>query len=64
MQHEVLASIDELSFALGVGPPEHKDDMFSFAVECRYRRIRQFFPSFSLMTAGFVGLDSESSVEE
>ena len=60
----MLAAVDELPFTLCVRAPEHEHDMFAFLVECRNRRIGQFFPSFALMATGFVCLDRQRSVEQ
>jgi len=64
LQHEVFAAVDELPFALGVRAPQHKDYVLTFPVESGDGGIGQFFPTFALVTASLMRLDSERSVQQ
>ena len=64
LQHKVLAAVDELSFALRVRAPEHEDQMFAFTIERIDRCVCQLFPSFALMTTGFMCLYRQRRIEQ
>ena len=64
LQDQMFLAVDELSFPLCVRSPEHKNEVFAFFIECRDSRVGQFFPTFPLVTSGFVCLDGECSVEQ
>ena len=64
LQHKVLASVDKLPFALRIRTPEHKHQMFAPFIQRIDSGIRQFFPSFALMTTGVMCLHRERRIQQ
>ncbi len=63
-EHEMALAIDELSFALGIGPPKHEDDMLTLIIESGNSRIGEFLPPFILMAAGTMCLHGKGSIQQ
>ena len=63
-QDQVFASINKLPFALGIASPKHKDNVRSLIIKGLYSSVREFLPTFSLMTTRFVSFHREGGIKQ
>ena len=61
---QMFASVNELSFALCITTPKHKDNVRSLIIKRLYGCVSQFFPPLSLVTPCFVSFYSQSGIEQ
>ncbi len=61
---EMPGAVDDRALALGVGTPEHEDEVFAARGKRLHDGVREGFPAVSLVAAGVSGLHGERGVQE
>lgn len=64
LQHQMFRAVDKLSLALGISPPQDKDEMLPLLGQAMYHRIGKTFPPPVLMRTGLMSPHRECGIEQ
>lgn len=64
LQHQMFRAVDKLTLALGISPPQDKDEMLPLLGQAMYHRIGKTFPPPVLVRTGLMSPHRECGIEQ